>query len=124
MLPRRIADALAVGDRGHGRYAGLVQAPDGLPLLARAEHRELGGEQVLGDLAPADATVDLDEVAAPVDLGAQGAAPLQFAVDLALQRLHRLERVAPAPQALERLFQHQPHEASPRIRSAARCGML
>ena len=46
MLPRRIAAALAVGDRGHGRYAGLVQAPDGLPLLARAEHRKLGGEEV------------------------------------------------------------------------------
>ncbi len=98
VLRRRIAAALAIGHRGHGRHAGLGQALDrpSTPGRRRAP-AALAREQVLDDLAPADAAVDLDEVAAPVDLGAQGAAPFQLAVDLALQGLHVGEGILVRP---------------------------
>ncbi|MCY1435629.1 hypothetical protein D9M71_517310 [compost metagenome] len=124
MLLCGIAATLAEGHGGHGRHAGLVQALDGRPLLPGAEHGRPGGQQVLGDFAPADATVDLDEVAASLDFGTQGPPPLQFAVDLSLQRLHFGESVATGPEALEGLFQHKLHGRSARITSAACCGML
>ncbi|MCY1438364.1 hypothetical protein D9M71_545580 [compost metagenome] len=113
MLARRIAAALAIGHRGHGRHRGLVQTLQGLLLLAGAEHRQLGGAEVLDDLAPADATVDLDEVAAPVDLGTQGAAAFQFAVDLALQALDLDEGVLAGPEGFEGFVQLELHRGSP-----------
>ncbi|MNG05955.1 hypothetical protein D3C84_891720 [compost metagenome] len=124
MLLRRIAATLAESHGSHGRHAHLMQALDGRPLLAGAEHGRLGGEQVLDDLAPADAAMDLDEVAPALHLGAQGAAAFQLAIDLALQRLHLGEGVAPGPEALEGFLQHELHGRSARITSAARCGML
>ncbi|MCY1179267.1 hypothetical protein D9M73_196590 [compost metagenome] len=125
MLRGRVAATLAIGDCGHGRHTHLVQALDGLPLLAGTEHRQLGGEQVLENLAPADATVDLDEKALASHFGAQRAAPFQLAIDLALQRLHGVEGITPGPQAFEGFGQYQLHAVfCPRITSAACCGML
>ncbi len=77
-----------------------VRRGDSPPLLSGAEHRQFGGEQVLDDLAPADAAVNLDEIAAPFDFGAQGAAAFQLAVDLTLQGLHGGEGVRPAHRLL------------------------
>ncbi|MDT4850603.1 hypothetical protein FQZ97_847560 [compost metagenome] len=124
MLLRGIAATFAEGHGGHGRYAHLVQTLDGRPLLPGAEHGRLGGQQVLDDLAPADTAVDLDEIAAPLDLGTQGPAPFQLAVDLPLQRLHFGEGVTPGPEALEGFLQDKLHGRSARITSAACCGML
>ncbi|MNM57030.1 hypothetical protein D3C81_682170 [compost metagenome] len=125
MLGGRVAAALTIGDCGHGRHADFVQALDGLPFLAGTQHRQLGAEQVLEDLAPADAAVDLDEKALASHFGTQRAAPFQLAIDLALQRLHGIEGITPGPQALERFGQYQLHaDSCPRITSAACCGML
>ncbi|MNJ51151.1 hypothetical protein D3C77_464480 [compost metagenome] len=125
MLRGRIAAALAIGHRSHGRYANFMQTRNRLPFLASAQHWQLGSEQVLEDLTPADATVDLDEVATPLDFGAQGATAFKLAVYLALQALHGIECIAPSPQALERLGQYQFHLRSwARITSAACSGML
>ncbi|MOA00225.1 hypothetical protein D3C78_1195770 [compost metagenome] len=109
VLGRRIAAALAEGHGGHGRHAGRGEALDGGPLLGGAEHRQLGAEQVLDDLAPADAAVDLDEVAAPGDFGAQGAAAFQLAVDLAVEALDLGEGVLALPQRLEGFGEDQLH---------------
>src|SRR5690606_15406876 len=119
------AAALAISHCGHGRHADFMQALDSLPFLAGTQYRQLGAEQVLEDLAPADATVDLDEEPLARHLGTQGATPFQLAVDLALQRLHGIEGITPGPQALERFGQYQLHaDSCPRITSAACCGML
>ena len=77
------------------------------PLLTGTEYRRLGGDQVLGDLAPADAAVDLDEVAAPVDFGTQGAAAFQLAVDLALQLLDFDEGILGVPKRFEGFSENQ-----------------
>ncbi|MCY1439137.1 hypothetical protein D9M71_553580 [compost metagenome] len=125
MLPGRIAATLAVSDGGHGRHPDFMQALDRPPFLAGAEHRQLGSEQVLEDLAPANAAVDLDEVATPFDFSTQGATAFQLAVHLALQALHGIEGIAPGPQAFERLGQYQFHlRSGARITSAACSGML
>src|SRR5690606_11677492 len=124
MLTRRIAAALAVGHGGHGRHSCSGQALDHLPFLRSAEHRRLGTEKVLDDLAPANTAVNLDEVTTPVDFGAQGTAAFQLSVDLTLQRLDGLEGVATGPQALERLGENQLHACfSARITSAAFFGI-
>lgn len=124
VLCGRIAAALAIRHRGHGSHPGLMQALQGTLLLARPQHRKLGTEQVLDDLAPADAAVDLHEIAATFDLSAQRAAALQLAVDLALQAFDFGERVLAGPEGLEGLVQFELHARSRRIRSAACCGML
>src|SRR3990167_7089970 len=119
----RVAPALAVGTRSHGRPPGRGQALDGLPLLACAEHRQLGAEQVLGDLAPADAAVDLDEETAPGHFCAQSAATFQLAVDLALQGLDRDKGILAGPQAFKGFSHYQLHGRVARMMSAACCGM-
>ena len=106
-----IAAALAVGHGGHGRYADFVQALDRPPLLACTEYRSLDGEQILDYLAPADTAVNLDEVAAPLDLGAQRAAAFQFAVDLAFEALDLREGILAPPQGLEGFGEDQLHGA-------------
>ncbi|MNZ78205.1 hypothetical protein D3C78_967700 [compost metagenome] len=113
VLGGRIAATLAEGHGGHGRHAGRGEALDGGPLLGGAEHRQLGAEQVLDDFAPADAAVDLDEVAAPGHFGAQGAAAFQLAVDLPFEALDLGEGVTAGPQALERLGEDQLHRSAP-----------
>ena len=103
--------SLAIGHRGHGRHADFLEALYGSPFLAGAKHRRLGREQVLGNLSPADAAMNLDEVTAPGNLGTQRAATFQFPVDLALQTLDLFEGVLALPQAFEWLGQHQAHGA-------------
>ncbi|MNC53530.1 hypothetical protein D3C75_1029490 [compost metagenome] len=125
MLGSRIITALTIGHRSHGRHADFLQALDGLPFLAGAEHRQLGGEQVLEDLAPADATVDLHEKPVPAHFSAQGTASFELTVNLALQAFDFGERIASGPKALERFGKNQLHRCcSARITSAACCGML
>ncbi|MND72786.1 hypothetical protein D3C80_643470 [compost metagenome] len=125
VLGSRVAATFAVGHGGHGRHAGLMQALDGPPLLAGSQHRQFCRQQVLGHFAPADTPVDLDEIAAPLDLGTQGAAAFQLAVHLPLQALDFGKRIAPGPQPLEGFSQYQFHSRPwARITSAACCGML
>ncbi|MCY1186957.1 hypothetical protein D9M73_278790 [compost metagenome] len=90
-----------------------MQALQGAQLLPRAKHWQLGGGQVLDDFAPTDAAVDLDEVAAPVDFGTQGAAAFQFAIDLALQALDLDEGVLAGPEGFEGFVQLELHRGSP-----------
>ena len=65
------------------------------PLLTSAKHWRLGREQIFGDLAPADATVDLNEVSASLYLGTQRAAAFQLAVDLTVETLDFYEGSLP-----------------------------
>ncbi len=123
MLRRRVAAALAVGHGGHGRHTDFGQTLNGVPLLTRTKHRQFGGEQVLDDLAPANTAVDLDEIAAPIDFGAQRAAAFQLAINLALQSLDGNERIATGPQAFKGFSQYQLHGRAARMMSAACCGM-
>ncbi|RMU65409.1 hypothetical protein ALP29_200181 [Pseudomonas syringae pv. avii] len=110
MLRGGVAATLAVRHSGHGRHTDLMQTLDGVPFLARPQHRQFCGCQVLGNFAPADAAVDLDEVATPVNFGAQRATTFQLAVDLTAQALDLGECIAPGPQALERFSKEQLHQ--------------
>jgi hypothetical protein len=126
-LPRRIPAALAEGDRAHGVEAQRPQPGDGAPFALRAQHRQAQAQQVLGDLAPADAAVDLGEVGAAVELEAQRAAALEGAVLPALEPQHFGEGIAFRPGAGQLAADHEAHRrsapgASCSISSAARSG--
>src|SRR5690606_41916777 len=77
--------------------------------------------QVLGDLTPADAAVNLDEVAATVDLGTQGATAFQLAVDLPFQVLDFDEGVLVAPEGFKGFSENQLHAASLQEPACWRC---
>ncbi|MNJ71701.1 hypothetical protein D3C77_682730 [compost metagenome] len=53
--------------------------------------------------------MNLDEVAAPIDLGTQRAAAFQLAVDLAFEALDLGEDILAPPQALEGFGEDQLH---------------
>ena len=125
MLRGRIAAALAIGNGGHGGYADFVQAIDRLPLLTGAQYWQFGGHQVFGHFTPADTPVNLDEIATTLDFGTQRAPTFELAINLTVQTLDFGERIAPIPEAFERLSKDQFHPwCSARITSAACCGML
>src|SRR5690606_18770632 len=119
-----IGTALAEGHRGHGRHAGMGQRVDCLPFLIGTQHRFLQGGPVLEYFPPADAPVNLDEIALPVDLGTQGTARIECAEDLASQAFHLGDGTAAGRECLERFFQNWCHFSSRRITPAARSGML
>ena len=87
---RRIAAAHAEGHGAQGIDTEFAEPLDGTPFVLRSEHRQAQRDKVLDDLGAAYAAMDLDEVAAPGDFGAQGPAPLQLAEDLAIERLGEL----------------------------------
>ena len=72
----------AACDAGRG-YAGLVQQFDGPPFRFRADDGGAAVEHVFEHLAPAHATVGLDEVAPARDLELDGAPVLDRAMHLA-----------------------------------------
>src|SRR5690606_13378488 len=109
MLRRRIAAPLAIRHGGHGWHADFFQARNGFPFLARAQHRQFGSNQILGDFAPADAAMDLDEIPAPLNFGAQGAPTFEFAIHLTVQTLDFGERIASGPKRLEWFSKEQLH---------------
>jgi hypothetical protein len=84
--------------------------------------------EVLDDFGPADAAMDLHEVATPGDLGAQRASPFQLAVDLAVERLDGNERVSARPTASGTVRREQTlpalHQRALVITSAARSALL
>ncbi len=96
LLPRS-----AEGHGVHGIDADCREALKGLPFVAGAEHRQAAGQQVLEDLAPADAAMDLDVIAATIDPGAQGTAPFERAQHLALQGFSRGKRILSGPTRAE-----------------------
>ncbi|MNZ97915.1 hypothetical protein D3C78_1171800 [compost metagenome] len=125
MLVGRVAAPLAISDGGHGGHAGFLQTLDRPPFLARAQNRQLGGEQVLEDLTPANTTVNFHEKPVPAHFSAQGTASFELTVNLTLQAFDFGERIASGPKALERFGKNQLHRCcSARITSAACCGML
>ena len=92
LAPCRIASALA--ERRHRRRLHAVggERPASGVFVARAEHRRFGGEQTLGDLAPAHAVVQLGEVALAVfRVDAQSAAVRGLPMHFATQPEQRLE---------------------------------
>jgi hypothetical protein len=126
-LPRRIAAAQTEGDGAHAVHPEVAQALDRQPLVRRPEHGQAQRGEVLGDFGPADAAMDLHEVAAPGDLGAQRASPFQLAVDLAVERLDGNERVSAGPQRAERFVEKDfagVHQRALVITSAARSALL
>ena len=74
MATCRVATTLAKTYRMHGRYAQGFQLPYRLIFVACTQHRQAQAEQVLEDLEPTYAAVNLDEIAPTFDLGAKGAA--------------------------------------------------
>src|SRR5690606_10572991 len=108
----------------HGGHAGGGQPLDGRPFLAGTQNGGLQGEEILEDLPPANAAMDLDEIASPRDLGAQGAAPLQFAVHLTLQTLHFDEGILASPEGFEGFAEKQFHHYSGRRRAQGRCARM
>jgi hypothetical protein len=120
MLPGGIAAPLAVGHGGHGADAQFGQAPYGTPFVAGAQDGQAAGQQVLEDLAPADAVMDLDEIGPVGDFAAQGAAAFQLSEHGAAQFLHGGEGIPVPPEGVERGGQEELHGAVARMMSAAR----
>ena len=126
MLARRINATLGESHGGHAGDADFGQSAQCTVFVASAKHWRPQADEIFNDLRPADATVNLDEITAPGNLDTQRAPRLEFAKNLALQRLDRSVRVTPGPQGIER--RRKPnrctHGRSARIMSAARSALL
>src|SRR5690606_29419199 len=114
MLSRRIGTPLAEGHGRHGGYASVGEPLNGGPFLTSPDHGGFQGADVLKYLAPANATMNLDEIATPLDFSAQGATTFQLAVDLALQLFHFGKGIFALPKRFERFAEKQFHQNSSR----------
>jgi hypothetical protein len=104
MPPCRVAAALGEGHGAHRVDAEGRESLQRTPFIAGAKHRQAAGQQVLENLKPADAAMDLDVVAATGDLGAQGTAPFERAQHLALQVFDGGEGILSGPVRTEWLL--------------------
>ena len=70
----RVPATLTVGHQCHGIHTQLGERLNGVPFIARAQHRQSQLQQVLEDFLPADTVMGLEKVALAIEGESQGAA--------------------------------------------------
>ena len=83
---RRIPALFAEACQMHGLDADLLQSPDRLPFVSRAQHRQSHETKVFEDLAPTHAPMQLQESTPPrrtLETQCPASGPRRFPIDLA-----------------------------------------
>src|SRR3989338_2233957 len=93
----RIHASASVACSRHGRNTEFLQTRDGTPFILCAKDRHLQRQQILDDLGPAHAAMNLREIISALMRELQSAPALDVAIDHALESIDSLERVTAFP---------------------------